>query len=111
MLEKYVAIIGDILVRCHGKNSFAEISKNLDRYGSENNFVCQNNYVKHSKWLLKHYNFLQHYYQCLSILHNFFNDPTKLAKFLDISAKLFFPLNCGQFFNKFDLKYSKIQTI
>jgi len=29
----------------HGKNSFA-MSKNLAGYRSENNFVCQNNYVK-----------------------------------------------------------------
>jgi len=34
----------------------------------------------------------------LSISHNYFNDPTKLfsdlAKFLDTSAKLFFPYRC-----------------
>jgi len=32
----------------HGKNDFAEVSKNLARYSSENNFVgYQNNYKKH----------------------------------------------------------------
>jgi len=38
----------------HGKN-FAEVSKNLARYESENNFVwnCQNNYVGCLGWLLE----------------------------------------------------------
>jgi len=40
---------------------------------------------------------LQHCHQCLSILHNYFDDLTKLfsnqylTKFLDTSAKPFFP--------------------
>jgi len=32
----------------YGKNNFAEISKNLARYRSKNNFHYQNNYVGHS---------------------------------------------------------------
>jgi len=30
----------------HGKNNFAEVSKNLARYRFENNVECQNNYVR-----------------------------------------------------------------
>ena len=37
----------------HEKNDFAEVSKNLDRYKSENNFVglSKNNYVGNSSMM------------------------------------------------------------
>jgi len=51
-----------------GKNSFTEVSKNLARYISENNFV-EHNYVERSNWLLECQNFLQHWSLWLSVLH------------------------------------------
>jgi len=71
-----------------GKNGFAEVSKNLVKYKSESNFV----------WTIKiMWNEFKGSQKCLSILHNYFNEPIKLfsdlyaAKFLDTSTKPFFP--------------------
>jgi len=53
----------------HGKNGFAEVSKNLARYGSEVNLLdYQNNYVGYSSWLLKCQHFLRH---CSFIIFEF----------------------------------------
>ena len=55
----------------------------------------QNNDV--GNWLLEYQNFLQHCSLYLTILHNYFDGPTilfldlYLIKFLDSSAKTFFP--------------------
>jgi len=48
-----------ICVKLHGKNGFAEVSKNLARYRSENNFY-RNNDIGRLSSLLKCQNFLQH---------------------------------------------------
>jgi len=72
----------------HSKNDFAEISKNLGKYRSTNNFIDQNNYVRNSNNAAKNFDIPE-----TSVLHNHFNSPTKLfsnlyvAKFLDISSK------------------------
>jgi len=73
----------------HGKNSFAEVSKILDR--SENIILLayQNNYVECSTWLLENIFFKTFYLNCSS-----FEIPTKLfsnlylAKFLDRFSKI-----------------------
>jgi len=64
------------------KRSFAEVSKNLARYRSENKLVAR---------MLKLFAAMSH--QCLRVIHNFnyFNSPKLLsdlylAKFLDTSA-------------------------
>jgi len=66
----------------HGKNKFAEISKNLTIRSKIQiwKFLMnyQNNYVRYSNQLLKYQNFLQHCSSCLSFLHNYFDNPTKL---------------------------------
>jgi hypothetical protein len=69
----------------------------------------QNNYIGRSSWLLRCQNFLQ-CSLCLNILHNNFDDPTKLflnlypAKFLDTSAKSCTMLHC--FYTYQDLIYN-----
>jgi len=43
------------LIFIHGKNGFAEVSKNLATYKSENKFCLdhENNYVGRSNWSLE----------------------------------------------------------
>jgi len=61
------------------KNGFAEVSKNLVKYRSNNNFVyCQNNYVRRSTVMsnaAKNFDFLT---ISLNVLHNYFDVQTKL---------------------------------
>jgi len=68
------------------KNDFAEVSKNLVDTDLKIILNHQNIYVGCSNWRLECYNFLQHCRQCLNILHNYFNDPTKL---FSVSNKIF----------------------
>jgi len=35
-------------------------------------------FTSYSSWLLEYEKFLQHCSSCLSLLHNYFDDPTKL---------------------------------
>jgi len=49
-----------------GKNSFTEVSKNLIRYSSENNYVGNSSMMSNAA---KHFNILA---TSLSVLHNYF---------------------------------------
>jgi len=60
----------NVLVCTKGTNFF-EISKNLGRYGSENNFAHQNNYVGNSSIMSNAKN-LDILAINLNILHNYF---------------------------------------
>jgi len=85
------------IFKLHEKNDFVKVSKNLARYRSEIILLDrQNNYVRHSSWLLECQNLLQYYSLCSNVLHNYFDNPTKLfsdlhlnllVKFLDTSTK------------------------
>jgi len=80
----------------HRKNEFAEISKNLIRYRSENNFVRpQNNCVRNLNMMsnaAKNFDILSVWASYMIILTKLFSD-LYLAKFLDTSTKSFFPCN------------------
>jgi len=80
----------------HGKNNFAEVSKNLGGYRSENNFVRTNKIIVGSLSIMsvaKNFDILT----ILSDLHNnYFDISTKLfflylTEVLNTSTKLFFP--------------------
>jgi len=60
----------------------AEVPKNLVRYRSENYFG-QNNYVG-CKLITRMLKLFTAYYRRLSVLYNYYNDPTKL--FSDLSS-------------------------
>jgi len=83
-----------LIFRLHGKNDFAEVSKNLRRYRSENNFVWLSKLfrrtLKHNEqkiWTLA---------TSLSVLRNYSDNVTNLfsdshlATFFNILAKPFF---------------------
>jgi len=61
--------MGKYSAKLHGKNDFAEVSKNLARYRSKNK-NRQNNYVGRSSWSNVK-TCLQHFHQRLSVLHNY----------------------------------------
>jgi len=50
-LKNYCRMYTNVYTYTHGKNDFIEISKNLDRYRSENNFIEQNNYIEISSMM------------------------------------------------------------
>jgi len=84
------------LRKLHGQNDFAEVSKNVAGYKSENNLNHQNNYVERL-------NIFDDVAKCFNVLaiglcapHNYFDGPNKIvfrfvSKFLNTSAKPFFP--------------------
>jgi len=75
----------------YGKNGFAEISKNLDTNLKIILLDHQNNYVSIDDNTTKSFNILA---TSLNVVHNYFDSPklfSDLAKFLNISAKPFFP--------------------
>jgi len=61
----------------HGKNGFAERSKNFSWIGKAI-LLNQNNYVERSNQLLEYQNFLQHRSLFLRFQQNYFDGPTKL---------------------------------
>jgi len=59
----------------HGKNSFAEISKNLIRYRSKNNFVRPQNDYSLIDDNVKNFNILA---TSSSVLYNYFDGSNKI---------------------------------
>jgi len=74
----------------HEKNDFVEIPENLARHRSENNFIRPNNYIVQS---MPQKVLLDILIISLSVLRNYFDDPTKLfsdlylTKFLNTLTK------------------------
>jgi len=88
------------------KNDFVEVSKELGRYRSENNFV------ESLKWLCKNSSMMLAKsfdipVTSLSVLYNYFDSPTKLfsnlypIKFFNISAKRSFRFIIALYYKNF----------
>jgi len=66
----------------------SHLTRSCNEYYTKRNNIFlnrQNNYVGYLNWLLECQNFLQHCHQRLSVLHNYFDNPTKL--FSDLYLK------------------------